>query len=503
MLPTHPRHPRRRAAALVVVVGLAGGILAACGAPPSSGGGGGREAAAGDKKLPTCPVSALKKAKGKVKVDLWFGGLGGSPTGVLKDMAKKYNASQDKVVVTANNQGNAYEEVLRKYEGASSTPKQLPQIVYMEDTSLGEMVDKGQVLPAQSCMEADDYDMTKISAAARAHYSVDDVLYPGYMNVSTPVIYYNKVAFTKAGLDPNKPPTTIEEIRKDAEILKAKGVAKHPLSFKNDPWFLETWLAGAGEAAVNNGNGRTKPPTKATFDTPAAVKLLTFFQKMKKDGLAVSFAKTEGSINHYLALLPQGDQVPESAMLIETSTASSTIRDFLGGKLSAADAGPAFTGADANVNKNALVPGAGAFPGIDTPGKIFASGGCFYILNTSSPEQQAASWDFLKFMLQPENAYKWHTEGGYLPVVKAALDKPEITSFWKDDVAGLMLKPAVEQLQAADPDQSGPLIGPYQDYSKALEDALNNVMLDGADPADQLKKAQAAVDADLKAYNGS
>ncbi|MCU1358469.1 MAG: putative glycerol-3-phosphate transporter subunit periplasmic-binding component of superfamily [Acidimicrobiales bacterium] len=498
---SRPIHRRTRAASLLAAGALAAGLLAACGAPPSSGGSGGRQAVDA-KKLASCPLSALKKAKGKVTVDLWFGGLGGSPTGVLKDMAKKYNASQDKVVVTANNQGNAYEEVLRKYEGASSTPKQLPQIIYLEDTSLGEMVDKGQVLPAQSCMDAGGYDPTQISAAARAHYSVDGVLYPGYMNVSTPVIYYNKVAFQKAGLDPNKPPTTIEEIRKDAEILKEKGVANHPLSFKNDPWFIETWLAGISQSAVNNGNGRTKPPTKATFDTPEAVKVLTFFQKMKKDGLAVSFAKTEGSINQYLALLPQGDKPPESAMLIETSTASSTIRDFLGGKLTAADAGDQFTGANIDINQNQLVPGAGAFPGIESPGKIFASGGAFYMLNTSSPAQQAASWDFLKFMLQPENAYIWHTGAGYLPVVKKVLDNPNIVTFWKDDVAGVMIKHAVDQLQDADPDQSGPLIGPYQDYSKALEDAENNVMLDGADPAKQLKAAEDSVTKTLQDYNG-
>ena len=51
-------------------------------------------------------------------------------------------ASQDKVVVSANNQGRSYEEVLRKYEGASSTPGQLPQVIYVEDTALGQMVDE-------------------------------------------------------------------------------------------------------------------------------------------------------------------------------------------------------------------------------------------------------------------------------------------------------------------------------------------------------------------------
>ena len=489
----------------LVVLTVAATVLAACSSPPSSGANAGRSGVK-TSKLPACPVAALKSATGPVSVDLWFGGLAGAPTGVIQAMAKDFNKSQNKVVVHANNQGTSYEEVLSKYVGASGTPKQLPQIIYLEDNTLGEMVDKGQVLPAQSCMEADHYDVTNISAAARAHYSVDNVLYPGYMNVSTPVIYYNKAAFVKAGLDPNKPPTTLEEIRTDAEALKAKGVSSHPLSFKEDPWFLENWLSGVGEDAVNNGNGRIKAPTKATFNTPAAVKLLTFFQKMNKDGLLAPFPYLAGSISHYLALLPQGKQPAESSMLLETSTASSTIAAFLGGTLTAAEIG-SFGSQGKSVDTSGLVPGAGEFPGISKPGQIFASGGAFYILNTSSPAQEAASWAFLKWMLQPENALKWHTGAGYLPVVKGIRANPALASqldaFDKNTVAGQMESSAVKQLDAALPQQAGPLMGPYPQYLKAIEAAENDVMTNGTDPAKALAAAQASVNATLKEYNGN
>ena len=494
--------PRRiRARAVLATFGVGAALLTACGSPPSSGGSGPGRGEEASTDLPTCPLDALDEATGTVDVDLWYGGLGGSPGAVLVDIAEKFNASQDKIVVHANNQGTAYEETLRKYEGASSTPKQLPQIIYLEDTALGEMVDKGQVLPAESCMDADGYDLTNLNASARSAFSVDGVLYPGYMNVSTLVLYYNKVHFKKAGLDPEDPPGTLEELRKDAEILKEAGVSEHPLSFKNDRWYLENWLSGVNEDMVNNDNGRSAPATEATFNTEDALSTLEFFQKMKQDGLAVPFARTEGSINHYLALLPSGSAQPESSMLIETSTASSTIRDFLGGKISASEAGDDFANADIDFDKTQLVPGAGPFPGIAAPGKIFASGGAFYILNTSSDAQQAASWAFLKFMLQPENAYAWHTEGGYLPVVKSVLDNPAITDFWRDDVAGVMLKKAVDQLNASDPDQAGPLVGPYQDYAKQLDNVLNNVMIDGADPKSQLDTAEKNVNQVLKDYN--
>ncbi|MEO6989586.1 MAG: extracellular solute-binding protein, partial [Aquihabitans sp.] len=252
-------------------------LVAACGSPPSSGDGGGRASGekGGESLADDCPLDALDDATGTVNVDLWYGGLGGSPDAVLQDMAKRFNASQKKVVVTANSQGASYEEMLRKYEGASSTPKQLPQMVYVGDTALGEMVDKGQVLPGGACMEADDYDPKQLDLVARESFSVDGVLYPAYMNVSTPVLYYNKVHFKKAGLDPEKPPTTFAELREMAQALKDAGVSDKPLAFKADEWFFTTWLSGLGLETVDNDNGRNAPPTEAVFDVPDAVDLLT------------------------------------------------------------------------------------------------------------------------------------------------------------------------------------------------------------------------------------
>lgn len=484
--------------ALVALVAAGGLLISACGSPPSSGGGsGGREESSGGSGVDAkdCPIDALEKATGKVKVNMWFGGLVDPPKTVLTDMVKAFNESQDKIEVTADNQGNAYAEVLRKYEGASSTPAQLPQIIYLEDTSLGEMVDKGQVLPAQACMEADDYDPTQITPAARAAYEVDGVLYPGYMNVSTPVLYYNKVHFQKAGLDPNNPPQTLDEIEAAAKKLKAAGVSTKPLSFLANQWFFSTWMAGIGQDVVNNNNGRDKVPTEATFDTPETQGILSKLDSMNKEGLLNPFPVTDGSIDHYLALVTE-----QSSMLVETSTASGTIAQALGGDITAAEAGIDFDVAAIDTTK--LVPASGEYPGVKAPGKVYASGGAFYILNTADPAQQAGAWRFLKFMLQPENVKKWHITGGYLPMVKEVVDDPDVRKFQQEDLVGLLLKPAVDQLAAADPDQAGPLIGPYTQFQSEIQGAMESVLFSGADPKQALGKAQDNVNAILKDYNG-
>jgi sn-glycerol 3-phosphate transport system substrate-binding protein len=474
-------------------------LVAACSDPPTTGGSGVATGENGEVELPDCPLDALESAAkdGPVDVTLWYGGLGGPTKETMDNMAVRFNQSQDQVRVTTSNQGASYEEVFRKYQSASSaSTDQLPQIVYLEDTTLPAMINSGQVLPAQACMEADDYDIEQIEPVIRAQYTVDDVLYPGYMNVSTPVLYYNKSHWAKAGLDPEKPPQTLDEVYEQAKVLKEKGISQKPMSIKLGHSFFTSWLAGVGVDVVNHDNGRDGAATEATFDTPEARDLLEFLKKMNDEGLLNVFSATEGSIDHYLALANQ-----QSSMLIETSTASNTIAEFLGGTLTAEDAGVNFD--PSSVNLADLVPGTGPFPGIEAPGKVIPGGGIFYILNTSSPAQQAASWKYLQFMLQPENAKEWHLNGGYLPVVKAVDEDPDVTSFWDHDMAGLLLHTAVEQLDDADPDNPSPLIGPYSDYTDAVQRAMEGVLLDGQDVDTALASAQDSVTSSLERYEGT
>jgi sn-glycerol 3-phosphate transport system substrate-binding protein len=481
------------ALALLTVAGL---LAAACGDPPTSGGDGTAARDEGAPELPDCPLDALDEATGPVEVTLWYGGLAGSVQITMDELVAAFNDSQDAVVLRASNQGASYGEVYRKFTSAAAAgPDQLPDLIYLEDTQLQAMADSDLVLPAEACMEAAGYDPTDIEPAARAKYSVGGALLPGYMNVSTPVLYYNKMHWARAGLDPEDPPETMEELHEAARAIKEAGVAPQPFSFRTSRWFFETWLTGVGDEIVNNDNGQDGLATEATFATPAAEQVMDRLAQMGDEGLLNAFATTEGSLDHYLALLRQ-----ESSMLLETSTAVTTIRDALEGSITPELAGG---GVDlGGLDPDLLVPGVGKFPGIEAAGRVFPSGGAFYILNTSEPAEQAASWAFTAFMLQPENAKRWHVEGGYLPVVKAVQDDPEVQDFWENDLAGVLLTPAVDQLADADPDRPGPLIGPYPDESEAIQAAMEAILFTGSDSASALASAQDEVTESLQRYAG-
>jgi sn-glycerol 3-phosphate transport system substrate-binding protein len=485
---------RRQAAAVAACLV----VVVACSDPPTTGGdveAGGPDAGDGGS-LPECPLEALDEADDPAEVTLWYGGIGGPVKDTLDEMVAGFNASQDRVVVTASDQGSSFDEVYRTFESAAAAnPDQLPDLIMVDTNQLQALSDSGLILPAQACMEADDYDITQIEPAVRSAVSVGDAMYPGYVNVSSLVLYYNKAHWVEAGLDPDDPPETLEELRDQARALRDAGVSDKPLSFKISHAVFENWLSGAGVDVVNNGNGREGLATEATFAVPEATEALTLLREMYDEGLVNVFASVEGGIDHFLALATQ-----DSSMLIETSTASSTIAQTLGGELTPEEAGVDFDASVVEITD--LVPGTASFPGLQGAGQVHPGGGGFFIVNAGEPAQQAGAWEFLEYMLQPDNAQDWHLNGGYLPIVKSVQDEQAVQDFWEGDLAGVLLKPAVDQLDDADPDEPGPLIGPYPDFADEVEAAIEAVLLDDADPAEALAEAQEAVTESLLRYEG-
>jgi len=153
-------------------------VAAACSDPPTSGSGGEQVVSDnGEVTLPECPLKALDDATGPTEITLWYGGIGGPVKDTLESMVAGFNASQDKVKLTASDQGQSFAEVYRKFESAASADtSQLPDIVMLENTQLQVIADSGLILPAQSCMEADGYDLTDIEPAVRSTFSVNAVL---------------------------------------------------------------------------------------------------------------------------------------------------------------------------------------------------------------------------------------------------------------------------------------------------------------------------------------
>ena len=107
------------------------------------------------------------------------------------------------------------------------------------------------------------------------------------------VLYYNKGLFKKAGLNPNKPPTTYAEILADAKKLRALGKDTYGFAFAGAcggcnvfEFTPHVWASG-GDVLSADGS-------KATLDTPEVTDALQFYRDMYTAGVMPPGVKTDG-----------------------------------------------------------------------------------------------------------------------------------------------------------------------------------------------------------------
>lgn len=480
-----PRHQL----AIIGLFGLLGLLLASCG-----GGGDAGQGPAGEG-LPSCPVDALDAATGPVEVVVWHTQQA-KPLEALQQLVDQYNASPGKVRVRLENQGTSYDEIQRKFAAAVPS-RQLPALIMVDDTFTQSMADSGVVLPAQSCIDAEGYDTSGFVETARSYYTIDGVLWPASANLGNVLFFYNRDHFRAAGLDPDRTPSTLAEVREYAEKIKAAGVVDRPLVHEFAAWKTEFWLTGAGSAVVDNDNGRGEGETTAgtLAGNPEALELYTWFQQMNADGLLNPVPSVAGQIDQYLAMANR-----QASMMVESSSAATSVEAFLGGNLD-----PSQIGADGfdPTRLSGLDIGAGAFPALDEDaiGKTQMGGAAWYLINTVPDPVKAAAWDFMKFMNTPQAQAVMLTGGSYLPYVQATNDLPEVQAFYRGSLSGRWLKIANDEIAAIDPEFPGPLIGPYYEFREAVRKSQDALIFSGRSPEQSLEQAQREVDAAITRYN--
>ena len=458
------RSLRRSTAVLAtVVLAVVGLALPVAGAAPAQSSG-------------KCPLGALKNAKNKpVEITYWHGAFQRANEQELLRLTDRFNSSQNDVRVNVVNQ-TTYADTLNKFRAGLSSGD-LPDLVNIEDTGLQQMIDTQAVLPAQACVKADKYDLSDNLKRVVDYYSVKGQLWPMPFNVSNPVLYYNKKAFQTAGLDPNNPPKTLDEVKAAAQKLKDSGtVGQAGFGLKLDPWYLEQWSALGGKTFVNNGNGRKSRATSTTFDNATGKEIFTFMNEMVQQGLA----RTNPAENNFDNLLGVGNG--NFGMTIDTSAALGTIQQLLAG------------GQYPNVEL-----GVASMPGPKGKGGVLVGGGANYIVKKSSPEKQAAAWQYAKFLNEPETQAEWSIATGYVPIRQSSANKPQVQQYW---AANPGFKVAYDQLVSgvANTATAGPVIGDYQGVRDVVLDSEQQ-MFNGMSPSAALKQAKQDANAKIQEYN--
>ena len=437
---------------------------------------------------PTCDPSLLKNYKGSA-INISFeesmtgNGLTSGPgnKGRIKAMVDAYNASQSKVHVTDINDTGGYTDTWTKYVASLGSGSAVGNVVQLDQYDATAANDSQGIVPISTCLAADKAVSTKAFVPkALTAYTIGKSLVGMPFSVSTPVMYYNQKALTKAGI--KTPPTTWDQLIADQTKLKAKGY-KYGVAIKKDPWLLMTLMGMEDTNFVNNGNGHTSYATAASFSNATAATYWGKIQTIIKNGGYATSAS--GSISTaYANLFAIGSD--DAAITIDTTAALGTIYDALG-----------------------LYPNVslGVAPVPTLTGKVKGStppgGNGLFITKASSSLQTAAAWDFIKYMTSAASIANWAAGTGYIPIRtdsltawKNTLGKKSNATLWYSVAYNAFTK------GKSDTATAGPAFGAYQAVSDDITTALNTLTTNtSSSPASLLASAQAAATADIAAYN--
>ncbi len=435
--------------------------------------------------LPSCPVDALESASGPVEITFWHG-MTADLEQALTGLTEAYNASQDRVQVTLQNQGG-YEQVIDKYLQSGTDSR--PELVQAPEYAVQVFRDADAFIPVEACIEAAGYDTSTLLASAINAYSTGGVQWSMPFNVSNPVLYYNRKVFAAAGLDPDAPPASLEELAAASQQIVESGAAAFGLvvdtSFDSGGgWFLEQWFAKAGEFYANNDNGRAAPATEVLFDNATGVELFTYLQRLVADGWAYNVGDNASGQDAFLKI---ADVAQPGTMTIGTSAALGTV-------LAAIEAGIA-----PGIAVDDL--GVGPMPGPGGSTTVLVGGASLWISADKGDPQAAAAWDFVSYLLSAESQSTWAAATGYVPVRSDAVDVEPLASTYAADPR---FKVALDTLLSTpdEPTAIGPLLGPQREVRVLTSRALAEVLA-GGDPAAALADAASRADSLLANYAAS
>lgn len=402
------------------------------------------------------------------EITFWhsMGGVNGT---AIDTLVKKFNEENEYgITVNAQYQGE-YDDSLNKLKSAQ-IGNMGADLVQLYEIGTRFMIESGWIVPMQNMIDADQYDMSQIEENLAAYYTVDDELYSMPFNSSTPLMYYNKDMFEKAGI--TEVPDSLEGIEAIGDQLMEKGGADEVMSLSIYGWFFEQFLSKQGLDYADNGNGREKAADKVVFDeNGGALKILNAWNSLYKKGYAPNVGKGGDA---GLADFSSG----KSAITLGSTASLKQILQDVNGKF---EVGTAY------------------FPKVSSgdEGGVSIGGASLWALNNNDPKKLRATWEFVKFLISPESQAYWNAETGYFPVTTAAHDEP----VFKENIEKYpQFQTAIDQLHDSAPEYTGALLSVFPEARATVESEIEN-MLNGEKPETAVKNMADSINKAIEEYN--
>ncbi|HEY0209186.1 ABC transporter substrate-binding protein [Acerihabitans sp.] len=409
-------------------------------------------------------------ALAKETIDFMFPApVDGKLTTEMTRVIREYNQSQDQVEVRGIFTGG-YDTTKVKAESAAKAGSP-PALVIMSANFTVDLALKHEILPMDELFKfapdkksASDFLQENFFPAVRQNALVMGQTYAIPFHNSTPILYYNKEMFDKAGID--HPPRDWNELAADAKKLtdKEKGQWGIMIPSTNDDyggWMLSS-LTHANGGDFNNA----VYPGEVYYNS----------------------ASTRGALQFWQNLVYRDEVMPAGVLNSKQIGAA-----FFSGKLGMALLS---TGALGYMRENSrdFTLAVAMLPAKERLAVIIG-GASLVSFKGISEAQKEAAYRFMTYLVSPEVNGAWSRFTGYFAPRMAAYDTPEMKAYMAQDPRAAV---ALEQLQYAHP-----WYATYETVAvrKAIENQLASLLTDKSRKVDDAARdAQREADGLMKPY---
>jgi len=273
-------------------------------------------------------------------------------------------------------------------------------------------------------------------------------------------VVYNKDLFKAAGVPTPTSDWTWDDFRSAAKAVTDPANKVFGLAFPADGsetmvWQYEAMLWEAGGDILNTDN------TQAVFNSEAGVRALTMLKDIKDDGSMHLDFHPDAGVSENL---------------------------FNAGKIGMMITGPWDLSSFPNVNYGVVY-----MPSFDPGGSHETiAGPDNWVIFDNGTERVNAAWDFLKFMVSPDQVFQDSIDTGHLPI-RASVEKMSGFSAFDKKYPG----EGTFASNLSNVTKARPQVPQYPQVSSALGQALAKVLTSDADPKQALDEAAQTADGKL------
>lgn len=409
-----------------------------------------------------CALVFSGVAHAQKEIQFWHAMAGVIGT-AMQVQIDEFNASQKEYKVVGVYKGGFNDTLTAAISAYRAKRNLQPHLVMVYEVGTGLMMASNAIYPAYQLMADNGVPLDNsayLQSVARYYSNAQGKLMAFPYNSSTPLLFWNKSMFRKAGLDPEVGPKTWDEVGEFATKLVASG-APCALTPAYTPWtMIEEYSAWNNLPFATKRNGMDGFDAELVFNGPAQVAHIARLQQWAKDK-RFTYTGRESKPTEVFA-------AGGCAMHICSSASMGTITSRLG----VDNVGASMMPYDSEV--------------VSKPQNSLVGGAAIWILKGKPADEYAGVAKFLAYLSRPDVQAKFQQATGYVPLTIAANKITEQSGYydsrpiWRLPAESLELNPPTDN-------SSGLRLGNFVQLRAVLDEELESVFA-------QQKDAKTAMD---------